>query len=149
MGSGKGKSRRAKASAGTADHVAYNTSKWRKFTNSEGLWGMRVYDYYLGEGNDRYPTKEEHEKVMGELFRDAVDVGAFTLPSPYKAEDFVFQILMDGDRTQEQEVRINVKDNPSIGAVFHHQETWPGHAQADHPQVLLSNCTSASASTST
>ena len=139
MGSGKGKNRRAQAPSATSnpettEHVAYDADKWREFTNSEGLWGMRVYDYYLGEGNDRYPTKKEYEKVMSELFQDAVDVGAFSLPSPYKAKDFVFQALTDVSRTEEQEIKISLKNKPNLlGSVFRH--TIPENRGLDSDSV--------------
>lgn len=101
MGSGKGRVRRSQAtglSSGTSvvPAVSFQWEKWTKFVRAGDLGKVRLYEYYLGKKytNGVY-SYAEHEKVITELFADSVSVGAFTLPSSYKAEDFLF--AMDPD----------------------------------------------------
>src|ERR1039458_6961751 len=114
MGSGQGKSRRgqtvkpqledqavrlpdlvSEARPGTKAQTITRTTlterNWVDFLSSGGLEQVRVYQYYLGGNVKRKYSVDEHERVVGELFRDAVEVGAITLPSKYDREDFEFR----------------------------------------------------------
>ena len=63
------------------------TVPWDEFVRSNGLEEVKVYHYYLGSTPDEI-TEEVYEKLLSNLFADAAAVGALTLPSPYRPEDF-------------------------------------------------------------
>ena len=100
MGSGRGKTRRSQTarpqlgvqtSTPPGERVIQDWKKWVEFVKNDGLGEVNVYEYYLG----REPWQATHlqsAKVAAELFADAVALGAVVLPSPYKAEDFIFQM---------------------------------------------------------
>src|ERR1035437_6868886 len=92
MGSGKGKTRRAKAVAPPTitQGVLYDQRKWREFVGSHELQHVTVRDYYLG--GTVSPSAADYARMFSELFQDAVAVGAITLPAPYQAEDFTLTI---------------------------------------------------------
>ena len=63
--------------------------KWDEFVNNCGLVNKKLYDYYLGKNiNNR--TVNADEKLITELFADAVEVGALILPPPHTTQDFIF-----------------------------------------------------------
>ena len=110
MGSGKGKSRRASASAPSAavadQRVVWDEDKWNSFVRNTGLDydgvngmpgdGVKLEHYYLGEREEGVSERGEDivadfVRMYAELFADAIAVGAISLPVPYKAEDFEFK----------------------------------------------------------
>ena len=135
MGSGKGKTKRARTVAPTRPRLAAGSNarkseagpkspkptagakkqldvgfyrgRWDRFVADSGLHDKSLYGYYLGNVPD-YPDEAENEKVLAELFADAVDLGAITLPSPYKVEDF--QLRKMGSEVGDLE--ISLKKNP-------------------------------------
>src|ERR1039458_1220389 len=100
MGSGQGKQRRTRAvasrkSAGSLKAVKYDHAKWEEFVICNGLKSVRVYEYYIGRGISHHDSDAERNKVVNELFADAVEVGAIFLPSSTKVEDFQFDVKSD------------------------------------------------------
>ena len=91
MGSGKGKTRRVGAAATRADLVVFEQSLWQDFVSDSGLGDTPLAQYYLGRNVRRYKGSE-FERVLNELFADAVAVGAITLPPSYRAEYFIFAV---------------------------------------------------------
>src|ERR1022692_4702623 len=108
MGSGKGAVRRSQtvklrpnAHAGENDPawkfpgvVGYEPDKWTEFVSGGVLGPVRVDKYYLGR-IPRPKKNGDYEKIIAELFADAISVGAVVLPSPYVAEDFEFIVNRD------------------------------------------------------
>src|ERR1017187_6209721 len=111
MGSGRGKNRRAAALIVTRQDqvlfgqgllknpVVYDPAAWQDFVRESELGSVPIAEYYLGRNAQHY-TGPEHEKVMDELFADAVAVGAITLPPSYKAQSFTFAVA-GGDTRSE------------------------------------------------
>ena len=120
MGSGKGKSRRGRAvrpqmntqtvaAPGTLTardevrwlrimrasklEVGFDMDVWRRFIAANGLSKVNVYKYYQVSVNSALPLRlADYERVLTELFADAVTVGAIVLPGAYKPEDFEFRV---------------------------------------------------------
>ena len=95
MGAGQGRSRRVQTSpASTAVKkqlpVTFDGKKWAAFVTKNGLSNVSVTKYYL-KVPPRSPGVPEREKVMLELFADAVQLGAITIPSSYIWKDFEFK----------------------------------------------------------
>ena len=97
MGSGRGQARRAKGlvvSGARERSLSYNRDEWVKFVEEMGVKNTGLYQYYLGPLERGHLFSDaDHEKVMTELFADMIDAGAFTLPDPYAAEDFEFEMM--------------------------------------------------------
>ena len=87
--------------------VGFYRGRWDRFVTDSGMQNKSLYGYYLGYCPD-YPDEAENEKVLAELFADAVDLGAITLPSPYKLEDF--QLKKMGSEVGDLE--ISLRKNP-------------------------------------
>ena len=102
MGAGKGKSRRAQSNLSTENEtgvsVVSQPKKWEEFVYDGGLQDVCLYDYYHGAGSRNQCSPAEYKMIVGELFADAVAVGALSLPNPWKADDFEFEVK-DGIRT--------------------------------------------------
>ena|ERR1035437_6652014 len=96
MGAGKGKSRRSLSVSAPAaqkvEAVTLQRETWKNFVKSSGLENTNLYDYYLGAGNRQASDAAQYEKIVTELFSDAVSVGAILLPEPYQADDFRFKM---------------------------------------------------------
>ena len=109
MGSGRGQSRRARTSLARVDlqddgqptpgsivraalPLTFDGKKWQSFVDDNGLRNINVTKYYLGS----YPASpmmiSHREKVITELFKDAVAVGAIVLPPNCIAHDFEFKV---------------------------------------------------------
>ena len=126
MGAGQGKNRRASGlqpqlrtknsvmvPAGTAE---FDTEKWNEFVEGGELAKVKLYDYYLGERADENYTNAEHGQVLTELLLDAETVGALSLPSPYKAEDFQLVVEDDADgNVRLKRVQLSLKGKPEKG----------------------------------
>ena len=80
--------------------------------------------YYLGK-NPPLPPVEDQEKVIKELFADMVGVGALTLPSPYKAEDFEFKMKSNG--TYNRRVVLSLKAMPELSKDSTGAPYYPSH----------------------
>ena len=99
MGAGKGQTRRVQGRVSGVRHapvktkatkwvkVKFNRSEWAQFLKDSRLANVNIYKYYLGSIPSKI-TFEDYDKVLTELFADAVEVGAVVLPEPYKAADF-------------------------------------------------------------
>jgi hypothetical protein len=69
-------------------------------------WG----DYYL-KSSLTSPTNAEYQRVLTDLFADAVAANAILLPSPYSAEDFEF--MVEGQPFQDNHIaNIRLKNEP-------------------------------------
>ena len=126
MGSGRGKNRRSQATTTPAAKgkrkprwaEVFNESIWNEFVIDGDLKNYNLYKYYGvldASGNaPQQPSHADYEKVITELFADAVAIGAIALPSPHKAEDFAFKIgtVTSGTRLYGQEVQISLKASP-------------------------------------
>ena len=86
-------------SVGPSRDVVFDANKWANFVNDAGMrmdWsgapsGVKVYDYYgCSPEMPSSRTGDDFDKVVHELFLDAVAVGAIILPCPYEAESFQF-----------------------------------------------------------
>src|ERR1035437_2896066 len=122
MGSGKGQTRRAQTA--TLEETipqgfqgaSYNGKKWADFMDSSECRAVPLYEYYLG-----FPEKiadytlEEEEKVVTELFLDALHVGAIVLPQPHVADDFRF-VCSAGSIPEKggRQVRVVLKSHPDL-----------------------------------
>ena len=101
MGAGQGKMRRvlrpglesgAQAKA-AVNRASFDRAKWEKFVAESGLERVRISDYPLGRDAEvTVLLITPHQKMVTELFQDAVAVGALTLPDAYGAEDFQFNV---------------------------------------------------------
>lgn len=137
MGSGQGKARRAHRygaqpvrlnSYGPAVNVNstinffeeadYDFGKWVEFTRESGMERTRVYSYYLGRNHlgqeIKVPTPTHLEKLVTELFVDAVGTGAITLPGKYKVEDFEFKMKQDGSPRSQGNVLVFLRGKPDL-----------------------------------
>jgi hypothetical protein len=122
MGSGKGKARRAQATAHSnrshAKTISYAEEKWAEFIEKSDLGTTNVYEYYLGQNhNYNYPLDaDDYKKLLEELFQDAVAVGAITLHSPYHVDDFAFIVKPHQSFTYIAE--ITRKDNLGVRCIL-------------------------------
>ena len=123
MGSGKGRIRRAQVAVAVSSTqettlssgVSYSMRAWQKFVYENELGKMKLYRYYLG-GTPKDCGVAEHEKVITELFKDMVAVGAINLPEPHQASEFVFR--MAELKSWDRQVSIALKDEPQQGVRF-------------------------------
>src|ERR1035437_2239014 len=90
MGSGRGKTRRAQV-VGGARPTLPSLQKWRTFVDQGRLKNIALGDYYLG-AEPATVGAPEFEVIVRELCRDAVSVGAITLPPSMQIEDLAFKI---------------------------------------------------------
>src|ERR1039458_7853136 len=99
MGSGTGKSRRARTSAPPTvpaafplagnQEVAFQRDKWLEFIKAGNLRNVKLHNYYLGMGSpSRFVIDSDYRRILRELLADAVTVGAIVLPSLHNTEDF-------------------------------------------------------------
>jgi hypothetical protein len=89
MGPNAEKTLRAIAEA--PPRVSYSRVIWAEFMKLSGLRKVNLHEYYLGSPSPDASTAE-YQKIITELFEDAVAVGALILPPPYKTKDFLFQV---------------------------------------------------------
>ena len=68
-------------------NVAFDEQKLTKFAEARGIGKTNLYKYYMGSV-PAFLNGDDYGAVLTELFRDAVDVGAVVIPSPYCAGDF-------------------------------------------------------------
>src|ERR1017187_6825908 len=99
MGAGQGKTNRTQARPSGLRHPPrmkrkhapeFHREEWSGFVDAGDLHNVKFWRYYLGEG-DIQAVPGNYEKIANELFRDAVTLGAITLPGKYKADDFQFR----------------------------------------------------------
>ena len=89
--------------------VTIDTKKWEvDFVRKQKLRKVNVFEYYLG-GVPQGVTSRDCEYVVTDLFRDAVAVGALTLPAPFIPEDFTFQGLFQDSRFASVGVAVGLK----------------------------------------
>ena len=114
MGSGKGQSRRVQSAVSSSafPSVRCDSSQWAKFVRSIDLREMSLRDYYGIVLPPGFLMGGALDRVLQELFRDAVAVGAIALPSFYHAEDFEFAVsAVDPNRVGEcWQAKISLKD---------------------------------------
>src|ERR1035437_2675647 len=103
MGSGRGQSRRAKATRTgstlntTANKVIseLDEQKWQDFVASSDSKNVALGEYYFEPLNtDLSPA--DLQKVITELFADMVNVGAITLPECRELQDYEFKVSRKG-----------------------------------------------------
>lgn len=70
--------------------ASFDNKKWRQFVKTMGATTITVQKYYFDQPPAQVGTKE-YERLMRELFLDAVEAGALQLPPHVKKEDFDFQ----------------------------------------------------------
>src|ERR1017187_7003246 len=130
MGSGKGKMRRVGsaccnledqpviATSEVAGVVTEKWAQWQQFTWGSSSADVSLHEYYLGHAPEDI-TDEEYEKLLAELFADAVVVGAIALPDPYKPADFSFRIINSKiGFSKIVDAEITLKNNPEVRGVF-------------------------------
>ena len=127
MGSGQGRTRRSRAATARLNAPAasspsdvptrgavFNRQKWQVFLRESDLEGMSLHKYYLGKKDSHVPDYQL-EKVVTELFADAVEVGAIILPSPYKPADFEFKVkASDGFGLDSSRIDVSLLGKPHI-----------------------------------
>ena len=94
MGSGKGQTRRARTSTPAPQPLPVAgelKQKWAEFISDSELQMVSLYQYYLRKSS-RKILYVDYERVVSELFQDAVAVGAIVLPSAHSVEDFEFKL---------------------------------------------------------
>src|ERR1039458_6255214 len=99
MGSGKGRAKRAQGIPASKALprgpqpliVSPGQQKWHDFVANSELEDVNIHEYYLGHTYPS-PTDEGYEKMVTELFADAVEVGAVVIPDELRAEDFTFKM---------------------------------------------------------
>ena len=114
MGSGKGKTRRALASVHgrPLETVAFYEDKWAEFVENSELKKVPLTQYYCGEDlSFAQITRADHEKMMTEIFKDAVEVGAIVLPEPFTADNFQF---CEMDFYKGEEIGVALNAHPEI-----------------------------------
>ena len=106
MGSGKGKSHRARTTMAKKQRlqqrVIYDGEVWADYVRSAGLEDITLEDYYLGDAkkkSDLFDVKT-HAKVTSEFFKDAVAIGAVKLPPDMDVDDFSFLVASSQDPDQ-------------------------------------------------
>ena|ERR1035437_9945264 len=110
MGAGQGKTRRVNATR--LPSAAYQLREWQGFVEDIELTGIMTYEYYLGRKGDRGRTLQERNKVVAEVFSDAVAASAIVLPAPYEADDFEFQLSDTQDHASwAQQLKIVLKNH--------------------------------------
>jgi hypothetical protein len=124
MGGGKGKSRRVRSVTLSSQPAQVLTEKWTEW--QEFVWGskmgdVQLHEYYLGTAPEEL-TSEDYEKLLTELFSDAVAVGAIALPDPYRPDDFAFRIVGDKSTNvgwrRDADAEIVLKSEPDSMGVF-------------------------------
>ena len=85
------------------------------------LRDVSIYQYYLGKTVEIVAglvitkfTDKEYEKAVADLFADAVQVGALSLPEPYKAEDFRFVMAVGSSMAWDGSMDIIFKSKPEL-----------------------------------
>jgi hypothetical protein len=114
--------------AAAISQVYFYDKKWERFVVNSGAGGVDALTYYLGEAPSQL-TSSDQEKFFAELFTDAVDVGAIVLPSPYVAENFVFEADVnknDYEYTKAAYMRVFLKSEPSVSGMFQYGEVYFG-----------------------
>ena len=93
---GEVKAKKATGSRVVKYSSIFNSGAWNDFVNGAGLERVRMDRYYLGKalpGNLTKRTQLGCEKLLTNLFADAILAGAVVLPGPYSYEDFVFRTV--------------------------------------------------------
>jgi hypothetical protein len=115
MGSGKGQTRRAQTKFPAGEETLTDMAKWDEFTRSIGMEEVNLYEYYLEEKPDRQDDSAR-EKVVNELFTDAITVGAISLPIPYTPNDFELKVKRYNQSSSG--LHITLKNQPNL-ETFH------------------------------
>jgi hypothetical protein len=127
MGAGKGKNKRAQALKAVAksrpalevflrnsmQNEFMNHGNWDEFVNKTGRAPLQ--QYYLG-GEKESLSDEDYEKILAELFSDAVTVGAIILPDRYEAEDLTIKVVEIDGRIGR--AFIQLKENPDSKGII-------------------------------
>ena len=119
--------------------AAFYRRKWEEFVADNSLADVLLCDYYLGGS---LPAGQRgwasHEKLLAELFKDAMAVGAVVLPSPYMADDFGFEIRVAKRCTvMSQPIYTTLKTAPHLGA--HNNGKLEQHSSSQY--YLAKRCT--------
>src|ERR1039458_2453749 len=108
MGSGKGRSRRTQVVGAAAKQVTFEIAKWDGLLEDMGVSNVNLHQYYLG-GAPQHMTNAGYEKLIAELFSDAVLAGAIILPSGRNVDDFEFLVVMHGGYVDALEIDLKGK----------------------------------------
>ena|ERR1039458_2632387 len=132
MGSGKGKSKRVGASrpvfgtqsaaalsparilsnkSGAVQDVVLSRNAWARFVKHSGLKNVGLHEYYFGGKQSSGLVDAQYIKVVGDLFADAVSVGAIVLPSPYEPDDFMITV---SDYMGQLDAVFCLKSSPAV-----------------------------------
>ena len=124
MGSGKGKTRRAKANTAVANSATTNTpyvkenpQKWVEFVKTTGVQDIKLFQYYLSKNGD-VDTDADYEKIMTEAFADMITAEAITLPNQYTTEDFIFEVGSSKNIGNYKNIGIALKTKPELVPIF-------------------------------
>ena len=101
---------------------AFRQEKWDEFVQSCGLEKVTLYEYYgycTSQGSYYMFSRVEQERILMELFLDAVAVGAILLSSDCPAEGFALSRTHDDDpRYDGQKINFLVKGQPELRAEY-------------------------------
>ena len=99
--------------------------------NQSGVSDTSIYDYYLKDTPSAVPTDSEHEKVISELFADAVEVGAIVLPAQNETDNFRFTVSNNSDRVkvsllERENIRpwLSILDSPGTAEDVTMGDAW-------------------------
>ena|ERR1035437_2933334 len=103
MGAGQGKTRRASGLQPTTEPAVIGTMvderAWKTFVAQSLPPSTKLFSYYLGK--DAATSESiDYQKLVSELFADAVAVGAVLLPAPLTADKFEFSTYRNSGREQ-------------------------------------------------
>src|ERR1035437_4061705 len=115
MGAGKGKTRRGQAVAATGI-VVYQPGNWRQFVKDSELSTVKLHQYYLGETPQQL-SDADYEKLTGELFADAVNIGAINLHGTHTTTDFVWTVS-PGATSYGRLAEVSLKSRPELKENF-------------------------------
>src|ERR1039458_6940228 len=123
MGSGKGKTKRARAVSSPPKRetttkpekqsvtptrkkpiIQFEGAKWGNFVKNTSLKDVKLSRYYLNR-EARKENFSDYETIIRELFADGVNAGAIPLPAPYHAEDFEFELIRQDNRSHRLTAR--------------------------------------------
>lgn len=116
MGSGKGKTRRARIVVARAQPapLVFDRGIWDNFVETSGVKTTKLLYYYLGRDPAAW-TNEGYLRATLDMFADAVSVGAIVLPPGCSVDDFEFSINSEGHRPR---VAIALTSNPATRQVL-------------------------------
>ena len=126
MGSGKGKTRRARIVVARAQPapLVFDRGIWDNFVETSGVKTTKLLYYYLGRDPAAW-TNEGYLRATLDMFADAVSVGAIALPSGCSVDDFEFSI---NNEFHSPQVAVALASNPATSEVlFQISSTFSGN----------------------